>query len=118
MIKLGYMNYANIFPIFWNLEQNPDYEFIKGVPSFLNSKLRAGELDASPVSSFEYLNKPDSYYILPSTGICANRKVQSVILFSDYPIEQLDGKKVFRTADSLASINLLKVIFEKFYDIS
>ena len=117
MLKIGYMKYINFFPIFWNLEQKSEYNFVYGVPSELNRLMRNNELDVSPVSSLEYVSQPEKYRILDGIGLCAEKKVKSVLLQSAYPIENLEGKKINITGQSLTSAHLLRVILEKFYNI-
>lgn len=112
------MKFINIFPLFWNLEQNPEYKFFYGVPSDLNGIMQKDGLDASPVSSLEYMNRPEKYIILNGIGICAKNKVKSVILQSDCPIEELDGKRIYLTGQSLTSAYLLRIIMDKFYNVA
>ncbi len=117
MLKIGYMEFVNIFPFFWHLDQNPEYKFVYGVPSDLNRFLHEGSVDVSPVSSLEYMNQSERYRILSGIGICAEKTVQSVLLLSDYPIEELDGKHIHLSAQSLTSAHLLRIMLDKFYNV-
>ena len=49
MIRLGRISYVNMAPVFYRLEH--EVEEISGVPTELNARLVAGELDLAPISS-------------------------------------------------------------------
>ena len=86
----------------------------EGAPTFLNSHLAQGKLDAGSVSSYAYGLNADRYYILPNLSISATGPVGSVILLSKIPIEELNGKLVLLTPQSATSVNLLHIILEDF----
>lgn len=90
--------------------------FIKGVPADLNNKLSSGHLDVCPSSSIEFAKHPQKYLILKNLSISSIGNVKSVFLFSRLPIEKLDGQTVGLTKESDTSINLLKIILQKFYN--
>jgi chorismate dehydratase len=118
---IGKIPYANLFPIFHHLEKNGNrtkYRFVKGVPSKLNKMLRTGELDISPSSSIEYLKHKDQYRILPYLSISSSGPIKSILLFSNYPIEKLDGKTIAVSSDSETSTALLKIILQEFLSLT
>jgi len=120
-LKIGKIPYANLFPIFHHLERNGNrdkYSFVKGVPSKLNKMLRAGELDISPSSSIEYLKNKDQYRILPYLSISSSGPINSILLFSNYSIEELDGKTIAVSSDSETSTALLKIILQEFLSLT
>ncbi len=51
MIRLGRISYVNMAPVFHRLEA--EVEEVQGVPTELNGRLLAGELDLAPNSSIE-----------------------------------------------------------------
>ncbi len=119
-LKIGKIPYANLFPIFYMLENRCDtskYEFIEGVPSSLNRMLRNGEVDISPSSSIEYLSCRDKYDIVEGHSISSFGPIESIILFSKKKVEQLDGLTVLTSSQSETSVALLRIIFEKFYKV-
>lgn len=102
----------------------PDYELelagcekIYGLPATLNQKLRAGELDVSPVSSMEYFLNHTDYQILPSLCIRADSRAATVGVFSCYKPEEWGGKKIYLTGASLTSIYLLKLLCKAYYEV-
>lgn len=119
-LNVGKIPYANLFPIFHYLERNGNqekYRFIKGAPSELNRMLRKGDLDMSPSSSVEYLKNKSQYRILPYLSISSSGPINSIFLFSKFPIEKLGGKQIAVTSESDTSTALLKVILKEFLSL-
>lgn len=113
MVRIGEISYLNCTPIFSVLRENSpvaDYRFIAGTPAELNAKLASGGIDICPSSSIEYARNPDLYLILPDISISAVGAVKSVLLFSPRPIEHLDMATICLTAESAASVVLLKIL--------
>ena len=57
MLRLGRISYVNMAPVFFRLEA--EVEEITGVPTELNRRLLAGELDVAPIPSIEYARNAD-----------------------------------------------------------
>ena len=116
-LRIGKIPYANLFPIFYILENECDcsgYEFVEGVPSALNHMLHTGGVDISPSSSIEYLRHSDEYAIVENHSISSIGPVGSIILLSRKPIEELNGLPVLTSSQSETSVVLLRIIFERF----
>jgi len=119
-LRIGRIPYANLFPIFYYLDRQrtrSDYRFIKGVPSKLNRMLREGKLDISPSSSVEYLRNKDKYRILPCFSISSSGPIESILLFSTLPLEELGGKTIAVSSESDTSVALLKIILNEFLSL-
>ena len=119
-LKIGRFSYSNLFPIFYMLDREADcsaYEFIEGVPSYLNGEIREGRIDVSPSSSIEYLRNPDRYELIPGHSISSSGPVGSIFLFSKRPIEALDNITVFTSSQSETSVALIHIILKKFLKI-
>jgi len=117
-LALGHIKYINCAPFFHYLPQcGFAGRIVSGVPSKLNRLLAEGEIDVSPSSSFEYARNWRDYLLLPELSISSCGEVKSVLLFSNRPLEDLEGAEVALTGDSATSINLLQVIFREFYDL-
>ncbi|MFN3395699.1 MAG: menaquinone biosynthesis protein [Thermodesulfovibrionales bacterium] len=117
-LKVGKINYLNLFPVFKYLEEDhdaPAFEVIEGVPSILNKLLREGMLDISPSSSIEYLRNRDMYDIIEGHSISSFGTIQSILLFSDRPIEKLNRQTILTSSQSETSVVLLDIILRKFY---
>ncbi|MEO5355998.1 MAG: menaquinone biosynthesis protein [Nitrospirae bacterium YQR-1] len=126
MLKIGKINFVNLYPIFRCLEEDiagnstekQYYEIIPGVPSHLNSLIREGKIDVSPSSSIEYLRRPELYDIVPGHSVSSFGPVKSIILFSKMDITKLEGTTVLASFQSETSAALLKIIFLEFYEIN
>jgi chorismate dehydratase len=119
-LRIGKMAYANLFPLFYMLQEKCDctrYEFIEGVPSVLNKKIRDGEIDISPSSSIEFLRNSSRYNLIENHSISSMGPVKSIFLFSRLPIEALRGVTVLTSSQSETSVALLEIIFKKFYQM-
>lgn len=120
MVRIGRITYANCTPVFHALtELYPEagYEYAGGVPSRLNTLLAAAEIDVCPSSSIEFARHPDRYLIIPDISISSCGPVQSVLLFSSVPMEELDGRLVLLSSESATSVNLLKIILKMRYGL-
>jgi len=120
-LRIGKIQYANLFPIFHYLDRRCDisrYTFVKGVPSHLNKLLREDELDISPSSSIEYLRNKSKYLLLPCFSISSFGPIRSILLFSKYPLNELDGKLIAVSSESETSSILLKIILKDFLSLN
>ncbi len=119
-IRLGKVDYLNCLPVYNAIENGRvplEVDFVKGVPTRLNTLFMAGELDITPVSSIEFARHPDKCIILPNVSISADGRVGSIFLFSRVPITDLNGKKVCLPDTSATSVALLKILFHHYYKI-
>ncbi len=118
-LRVGYIPYLNCVPFFHYLgESGFSGTIVPGVPSALNAMLQSGEIDISPSSSFEYLLNSRDYLLLPDHSISSAGPVESVLLFSPCPLDQLDGKRIAITGESATSINLLRVLLLEYSNLS
>ncbi len=116
MLKIGFMDYANVYPIFHYIQNMVGVEFLKSYPSHLNIAIRDKIIDISPSSSIEFIRNYEQYKIIP-LSISSIGKVKSVLIISDLPIDELDGKKIYFTNESNTSTILSRIVLEKFYNI-
>lgn len=118
MLSIGQIDYANVYPIFHQLQKLDRYKLIKGVPSFLNSAIREGGIDAGFCSCIEYARNPEEYYVIPNISISCLNAVKSVMLFSEKPIEELGSSEVFLTGESGTSVVLVEILLREKYGIT
>lgn len=121
-LKIGWIEYANVYPIFYVLQKEglltEDVHLVKGVPSQLNWALRNNLIDISPSSSAEYLLNKQLYDYIDGICISSKEYVGSVLFFTDHDLERLDGSKILLTDQSATSHFLLRIILEKFIGLS
>ncbi len=106
MIKLGRISYVNMAPVFFRLDAQ--VEEITGVPTELNRRLLAGELDVAPIPSIEYARNADKLRLLPRLCVSSEGAVDSIQLVSRLPLEQV--RTVAVTPESATSVVLTKVL--------
>jgi chorismate dehydratase len=106
VLRLGRIAYVNMAPVFYRLAA--DVEEIQGVPTELNSRLLAGELDVAPISSIEYARNADRLRLLPRLCVGSEGAVDSIQLVSRKPLEQV--RSVAVTPESATSVVLTKVL--------
>jgi chorismate dehydratase len=107
MVRLGRISYVNMAPVFYRLEA--EVEEIQGVPTDLNGRLLAGELDVAPISSIEYARHADSLRLLPRLCVSSDGAVESIQLISKTPLERI--RTVAVTPESATSVVLTRVLF-------
>jgi chorismate dehydratase len=106
MIRLGRISYVNMAPVFHRLDAG--VEEVHGVPTELNARLLAGEIDLAPISSIEYARHAGRLRILPRLCVSSEGAVDSIQLVSRTPLEHIDSVAV--TPESATSVVLTKVL--------
>jgi chorismate dehydratase len=113
MLHLGHIIYSNCFPVHARLIDRgcpAGVTMIDGVPSDLNRRLAAGELQVAPSSSIEFARHADRYRIFPDLVIGANGPALSILLVGRRP-DTLGGRTVALPTASATSVVLLKILF-------
>jgi len=119
-MQIGYIDYLNCWPFYYHMfEKEPlkGINVIPGIPSELNRMMKGKKLDLSPVSSATYADIKEDVLLLPQFCLSSVGYVGSVIMCSNYPIEELNNKKVGLSGASHTSRVLLKILLERFYGI-
>src|ERR671924_1417305 len=106
VIRLGRISYVNMAPLFFGLDA--DVEEIPGVPTELNERLLAGEIDLAPISSIEYGRHADELRILPRMCVSSEGAVDSIQLVARTPLEHVTSVAV--TPESATSAVLVRVL--------
>lgn len=115
--RVGHINFLNVLPLSWSYAHGSDKGLIltRGVPAVLNNDIVNHRLDVSNVSSIIYARDSDELVILPDVCISTDGAVQSIILVSRKPIEDIKDDKIILTAKSATSHCLLKIILRSAY---
>ncbi len=118
MLKIGKINYLNLYPVYEYLKNCQFCEFIDGEPKQLNKKLRNGLIDISPSSTFEYLKFKKQYVPIGNFSVSSRDKVLSVIFISKKSIDKINEEDIIYLSPSSSSSNsLIKIIFFEFLNI-
>ncbi|NOX34547.1 MAG: menaquinone biosynthesis protein [Deltaproteobacteria bacterium] len=113
---MGKISYINASPVFYGLDHGllpPWLKMVADVPSSLNRKIKTGQVKISPVSAAFYAMNFKDLLLLPDLSISCNGRVLSVILASNYKIDELEGKNVMFSRDSASAASFLKMIFNQ-----
>ena len=114
-MKIGRIPYINCYPVYGAIDRGVvtlDAELVDGVPTDLNRRMGAGELDISVVSAVEYARDAERYLLLPDLAISCDGPVRSVMLFSKLPAGELTSRNVVVSRSSMTSVALLELLFE------
>ncbi len=114
-MKIGRIPYINCYPVYGAIDRGVihlDADLIDGVPTDLNRRMSAGELDISVVSAVEYARDSYRYLLLPDLAISCDGPVRSVMLFSRRPAGELSSRSVIISRSSMTSVALLELLFE------
>jgi len=120
-LRIGKITFLNLAPVYRELERlcaGGAYEFVGGHPAELNRMLQSGSIQISASSSIQYLRDTATYTYLPGHSISARGPVQSILLFSRMPIEDIIGLPIVVTHQSETSVALLDVLLKEFYGFS
>src|ERR671918_501120 len=96
-MRIGRIPYINCYPVYGALDRglvDLDAQLVDGVPTELNRRMAAGELDISVVSAVEYARDAERYLLLPDLAISCDGPVRSVMLFSRRPAPELSSRNV------------------------
>ncbi|WP_211745016.1 menaquinone biosynthesis protein [Paenibacillus sp. Marseille-Q4541] len=118
---LGKISYTNAWPVFHYFDSEKlthPVEVVTEVPAVLNKRIHEGTLDLSAMSSFAYGLESERLLILPDVSVSSRGEVKSILLFSKKKIEEIDGGTIALTNTSATSVNLLKILMMKFYEIN
>lgn len=115
-VNMGKISYINASPVFYGLDHGllPDWlKMVSDVPSALNRQIITGEIKVSPISAAAYAMNHEELLLLPDLSISCHGRVLSVLLASNYPIDELEGKKVVFTRESASAASFMKMIFNQ-----
>jgi len=117
-IKISAVSYLNTLPFLYGIKNSSIIEkidFEQDIPSVCASKLLENKVDIAlvPVAVIPLLENP---YIISDYCIGAAGAVKTVLLLSDVPLHEI--KSVYLDYQSRTSINLIKILAEKYWKIN
>ena len=117
-IRITAVSYYNTLPFIYGLKHSgllSGYELSLDVPSECARKLITDEADIGLIPIGALPGIP-GYHLVSDLCIGADKDVKSVLLLSNAALPHL--KTIFLDTDSLTSVNLVKILAEKFWKIS
>lgn len=115
--RLGHIQFINCLPLYYGMVKSGDLlldvELVKANPADLAAMILAGDLEVAPIPAIEFARNAEHYTLLPDIAISSDGKVQSILLLSKLPAEQLDGRTVALTDTSRTSQVLTRVLLDK-----
>jgi chorismate dehydratase len=115
--KLGHIQFLNCLPLYYGMVKNDvllDVDLVKADPADLAVMIEDGELDLAPIPAIEYARHAEDLVLLPDIAISSDGEVQSILLLSKVPVEQLgDGACVALTRASRTSQVLARILLQK-----
>jgi chorismate dehydratase len=115
-LRLGHITFSNCLPVHARLLELPrpgDPQLVPGTPGELNRLLAAGEIDVAPCSSIEFAHHASEYVVLPDLVIGSRGPVRSIVLESDLPFAELDGRTLAMPTASATSVVLLRILLRR-----
>jgi chorismate dehydratase len=119
-LKSGRIKYTNDLPIYAAFDAGAltyPGTLHADVPARLNAMLLDGELDLSPISAFTWAANWERLVLLPDLCIGARDEVVSVVLVSPKAPSELDGERIYVSAESASGKNMLRVILERRFGV-
>lgn len=117
-VKISIVSYSNTLPFLYGLQQSDimnDIDLQLDIPSKCAEKLLTNQVDIGLVPVAILPELPE-YHILTDFCIGANKKVNSVILVSDVPLNEIDT--ILLDYQSKSSINLVQILAKEYWKIS
>lgn len=116
-IRLGIINYLNVKPLLYGIQQSPvinDIEIVETFPARLAQMLVADEVDAGivPVAIIPHLKE---HHIITDYCIGCDGPVATVCLFSEVPINRV--QKVLLDYQSRTSVMLARILLKQYWNI-
>ena len=113
IIKVGRIQYVNVAPVYYGLEQDDapaNIQLVRKPPAVLNHMMEQGLIDISPVSSAAFARNHHQWSLLPNLSISSFGTVMSVILASNYPLEKLNKRKILLSNESASAADMLRLV--------
>ncbi|MFO0358480.1 MAG: menaquinone biosynthetic enzyme MqnA/MqnD family protein [Sphingobacteriaceae bacterium] len=117
-LKISIVNYTNTLPFKWALKKSEllsKIDLQEDIPSICAQKLKFNQVNLALVPVALLAELPH-YFIETDYCIGAYKKVDSVMLYSDVPLEEI--KTITLDYQSKSSITLTKVLSKFFWKIS
>ena len=113
-VRLGAVDYLNVRPLVYGLENEPRVTVRYDVPSVCARLLMEGQIDLGMVPSIAYADRPDDR-IVPNMCIGSDGPVASVALFTRVPLDRV--RAIAIDSSSRTSALLTRILCERRFGI-
>ncbi|MDZ7343160.1 MAG: menaquinone biosynthesis protein, partial [candidate division KSB1 bacterium] len=113
---MGKIPYLNCVPFYDRFENKP-FRLIPLAPRPMGKLAEQGQIDGGPLSLLDYWRVEKDFDLL-DYGIAVRNLARSVVLYSNYPWLELEGKRLGITSETSTSIELLKVLLAHKYGVA
>tara|TARA_B100001093_G_scaffold331603_1_gene316607 strand:+ start:9316 stop:10062 length:747 start_codon:yes stop_codon:yes gene_type:complete len=116
--RISIVSYLNSIPFIYGIKNHPVYSILDlslNIPSVSANKFLNNEIDIGLVP-VAIINKLQNFNIFSNYCIGSYGKVDTVCVFSDTPI--YDIEEILIDYHSITSVNLLKLLLKNLYNIS
>lgn len=108
-LKIGHMPYLNS-EVFYHALDADSCELVTARPRAMAAAVERGELDGGPLPVAEVFRLGDGVKEVGELGVACHGPALSVLLMSEVPVSELNGKKIAVTEDTATSVQLLRVL--------
>lgn len=111
--RLGHIQFINCLPLYYGMVKSDallGVDLVRSTPADLARQLVDGELDLAPIPAIEYARHAGDFVLLPDIAISSDGEVQSILLVSKVPAEELSGRTVALAANSRTSVVLGRIL--------
>ncbi len=119
--RLGHIQFINCLPLYYGMVKNDvllDVDLVRANPADLARMILDDELDLAPIPAIEYARHAEQLTLLPDIAISSDGEVQSILLLSKVPADQLDGCTVALANTSRTSQVLARILLEKHWCVA
>lgn len=112
-LRLGSISFINSLPVDLGILRGEillKAQVYSAAPADLNNKISDGDLDVSPVSALHYAEKSSDLVQLADLSINSESTVESVLLISRVPLEDLKSKPIAVTPKGKTTPALLQIL--------
>jgi len=118
--RLGHIQFINCLPLYYGMVKNDvllDVDLVRANPADLAGMLVDGDLDIAPIPAIEYARHAEDLVLLPDIAISSDGEVQSILLVSTVPAEELSGRTVALAGNSRTSQVLARVLLDRRWNV-
>ena len=113
-LRVGHMTYLNSSVFYWSLPRSK-FDWLPMPPSKMAQAMQLGKIDVAPLPTAAVFEMENSLKRVRNLCVGVKYLARSVILFSNVPVEELNGKRIGITSQTTTSIQLLRVLMRDFW---